>query len=105
MNKLEKKINFKICVKKTLKHIYCRVFSVMNNNNMIFRVSSLDKHLIICVNLLGIKNKIIISKLIGYILNKTIGGGNIHSVSFNQKQYKFHGRIKALTGALITNKY
>ena len=62
-------MNFKI--KKTIKNIYCTVYTAYDKSIMI-EFCSLSKQIIKSIDSFNIKNKIIIAKLVGFIIKANI---------------------------------
>jgi ribosomal protein L18 len=104
MKNLNKKIFFYFIIKKTVKNIYCKVFNI-NNKSIIIEFCSLSKQIIRSINLFNIKNKIIISKMLGFIIRKKIINMNINNILFKNRKLRFCGRIEALAFIILNNKY
>ena len=82
----------RLCVKRTLRHIYAQVIDDTRHQTEVF-VSSLSKDLREKVK--GM-NKTETGKLVGETIAEMALARNITKVVFDKGGYKYHGRVKAL---------
>ena len=104
MNKIhsEKYTCLKLNVQKTSKNIYCQILR-KKNKSILISSSSLDKQIMRTVTIFNIKNKILISKLTGFLLKKKYNNIYGNNLLFNKSRYKYHGRISALVSSAIND--
>ncbi len=84
----------RLCVHRTLNHIYVQVLSPCSTK-VLACASTVEKE---------IKSKskggnIEAAKLVGALVAKRASEAGVKSVAFDRSGYKFHGRIKALADA------
>jgi len=87
----------RLIVFRSNKNIYTQLIDD-NHSKTLFSSSSLDKELI--QNIKNSKNKIEISKEVGFNIAKKISKNKISKIIFDRNGYRYHGRVKAIADAI-----
>ena len=87
----------RLIVFRSNKNIYTQLIDD-NHSKTLFSSSSLDKELI--QNIKNSKNKIDISKEVGFNIAKKISKNKISKIIFDRNGYRYHGRVKAIADAI-----
>jgi large subunit ribosomal protein L18 len=83
----------RLCVFRSLKHIYVQLFDD-SNNRCILTVSSLHED--VRQRLGDTKGKTAVGALVGQIAAEKAMAAGIEAVAFDRGGYLYHGRVKAL---------
>jgi large subunit ribosomal protein L18 len=89
----------RLCVRRSLKHIYAQIVDDLNNKSLV-QVSSSSKE--ITAKAAANKKdgkKIALSKLVGEMIAVKAVEKGIQKVVFDRKGYQYHGRVKAVADA------
>ncbi len=89
----------RLCIHRTLQHIYAQVISP-NGAEIITSASSLDDDV---MTLVKEKGKTAQAQAVGIAVAKKAVAKGVSSVAFDRSGFKYHGRIKALADAARDN--
>ena len=87
----------RLIVFRSNRNIYTQLIDD-NHSKTLFSSSSIDKELI--KNIKNSKNKIDISKEVGFNIAKKISKNKISKIIFDRNGYRYHGRVKAIADAI-----